>query len=153
VSRLLQLKPYRRIELNVSSIRPIESICLVNQFELIIPSSLLEMSRCFHWRCAPVFGIIITNFTLSNNTFNLFTIYLSILQCTSYNHIARVFPPLLLLDTHNRLFCRPSEAYNSVNPGSFSKWRPTKDVKYRRRTRVQISASEAFTKKFRYAFS
>jgi len=29
--------------------------------------------------CAPVFGIIITNFTLSNNAFNLFTIYLSIL--------------------------------------------------------------------------
>jgi len=28
VSRLLQLKPYRRIELNVNSIRPIESIRL-----------------------------------------------------------------------------------------------------------------------------
>jgi len=77
----------------------------------------------------------------------LFTIYLSILQCTNYNHIAIVFPPLPLLDTHNRLFRRPSAAYNSVNPGSFSKWRPAKDVKCRRRTRVQISASEAFAKK------
>jgi len=72
-----------------------------------------------------------------------FTIYLSILQCTNYSHIAIVFPPLPFLDTHNRLFRRPSAAY-SVNPGSFSKWRPAKDVKYRRRTRVQIS--EAFAK-------
>jgi len=113
----------------------------------------VEMSRCFRWRCSPVFGIIITNFTLSNNAFNLFTIYLSILQCTNYNHIAIVFPPLPILDTHNRLFRRPSAAYNSVNPGSFSKWGPAKDVKYRRRTRVQMSASKAFAKKFRYAFS
>jgi len=105
------------------------------------------MSRCFRWRCAPVIGDIITNFTLSNNTFYLFTIYLSILQCINYNHIAIVFPPLPLLDTHNRLFRRPSAVYNSVNPGSFSKWRPTKDVKYRRRTRVQISTLEAFAKK------
>jgi len=105
------------------------------------------MSRCFRWRWAPVFGIIITNFTLLNNTFNLFTIYLSILQCTNYNHIAILFPPLRLLDKHNRLFRRPSAASNSVNPGSFSKWRPAKDVKYRRRTRVQISSSEAFAKK------
>jgi len=111
------------------------------------------MSRCFCWHCAPVFGIIITNFTLSNNTFNLFTIYLSILQCTNYSHIAIVFPPLPLLDTHNRLFRRPSATYNSVNPGSFSKWRPAKDVKYRRRTRIQISASEALAKKFCYPFS
>jgi len=42
------------------------------------------------------------------------------------------------------LFRRPSAASNSVNPGLFSKWRPAKDVKYRRRTRFQISASEAF---------
>jgi len=108
------------------------------------------MSRCFRLRCAPVISIIITNFTLSNNTFNLFTIYLSILQCTNkctnYNHIAIVFPPLPLLDTHNRLFRRPWAACNSVNPGSFSKWRPAKYVKYRQRTRVQISASEAFAK-------
>jgi len=69
------------------------------------------------------------------------------MQCTNYNHIAKVFPPLSLLDTHDRLFRRPSAAYNSVNPGSFSKWRPAKDVKYRRRTRVQISVSEAFAKK------
>jgi len=106
------------------------------------------MSRCFRWRCASVFGIIITNFTLSNNTFNLFTIYLSIVQCTNYNHIAIVFPPLPLLDTHNRLFRRPSAGYNSINPGSFAKWRPAKDVKNRRQTRVQISASEAFTSCF-----
>jgi len=111
------------------------------------------MSRCLCWCCRLVVGIIITNFTLLYNTFNLFTIYLSILQCTNYNHIAIVFPPLPLLDTHNRLFCRPSAASNSVNPGLFSKWRPAKDIKYRRRTRVQISASEAFAKKIRYAFS
>jgi len=41
-----------------------------------------------------------------------------------------------------------SAASNSVNPGSFSKWRPAKDVKYRRRTRVQIAATEAFAKNF-----
>jgi len=105
------------------------------------------MSRCFRWHCVPDFGIIITNFTLSNNTFNFFTIYLSILQCTNYNNIAIVFLLLPLLDTHNRLFHWPSAAYNSVNPDSFSKWRPAKDVKYRRQTRVQISASEAFAKK------
>jgi len=110
------------------------------------------MSRCFRWRCAPIFGILITNFTLSNNTFNLFTIYLSILQCTNYNHIAIVFPPLPILDTHNRLFRRPSAAYNFVNSSSFSKWRPAKDVKYRRRTRVEISASEAFAKKISLRF-
>jgi len=50
-------------------------------------------------------------------------------------------------DTYNRLFRRPSAASNSVNPGSFSKWRPAKDVKYQRRMRVQISASEAFAKR------
>jgi len=105
------------------------------------------MSRCFCWRCAPVFGIIITNFTLSNNKFNLFTIYLSILQCTNYNHIAIVFPPLPLLDTHNRLFRRPLAASNSVNPGSFSKWRLAKDVKYRQQTRVQIFSFRGFRKK------
>jgi len=32
-----------------------------------------------------------------------------------------------LLYTHKRLFRRPSAAYNSVNPGSFSKWKPAKD--------------------------
>jgi len=129
----------------------------------------LPCRRCFRWRCAPVFGIIITNFTaLSNNTFNLFTIYLSILQYTNYscdttlshaqlflrgdrsermpfvgqilsrfaesifslnNHIAIVFPPPPPF-SYSRLFRRPSAASNSVNPGSFSKWRPAKDVKY-----------------------
>jgi len=39
VSRLLQLKPYRRIELNVNSIRPIESIRIDLPGESIIPSS------------------------------------------------------------------------------------------------------------------
>jgi len=39
VSRLLQLKLYRRIELNANSIRLIESIRLANRFESIIPSS------------------------------------------------------------------------------------------------------------------
>jgi len=52
-------------------------------------------------------------FHISNNTFSLFTIYLLILQCTNYNHITIVFPSLPILDTHNRLFCRPSAAYNS----------------------------------------
>jgi len=46
------------------------------------------------------------------------------------------------------VFRRHSAASNSVNPGSFSKWRLANDVKYRRRTRIQISASEAFAKKF-----
>jgi len=82
-----------------------------------------------------------------------FTIYLSIVQCNNYNHIAIVFSPLPLSDTHNRLFRQSSAAYNSVNPGLFSKWRPAKDVKYRRRTRVQISALEVFAKKIRYALS
>jgi len=39
VWRLLQLKPYRRIELNVNSIRPIESIRIDSPGESIIPSS------------------------------------------------------------------------------------------------------------------
>jgi len=64
------------------------------------------------------------------------------------NHIAIAFPPCLLLDTHNDVFRQHSAASNSVNPGSFSKWRPTKDVKYWQRTRLQISASEAFAKNF-----
>jgi len=42
------------------------------------------------------------------------------------------------------LFRRHSAASNSVNPRSFSKWRAAKDVKYGRRTRIQILASEAF---------
>jgi len=46
------------------------------------------MSRCFCWRCALVFGIIITNFALSNNTFNLFSIYLLILQRTTVSAVA-----------------------------------------------------------------
>jgi len=50
------------------------------------------------------------------------------------------------------VFRRHLAASNSVNPGSFSKWRPAKDVKYRRQTRVQILASEAFAKKFAMLF-
>jgi len=49
---------------------------------------------------------------LSNNKFNLFTIYLSILQCTNYNYIAIVFPLFPILDIHNRLF-RPMCHRNS----------------------------------------
>jgi len=44
VSRLLQLKPYRRIELNVNSIRPIESI---------IPSSSSSTSVAQTNQCSP----------------------------------------------------------------------------------------------------
>jgi len=82
--------------LAVPGIRKPKLRALARKAELI--GSDVEMSRCFRWRCGLVFGIIITNFTLSNNTFNLFTIYFSILQCTIYSCATTL--------SHARLFLR-----------------------------------------------
>jgi len=65
------------------------------------------------------------------------------------NHIAIAFPPLLLLDTHNGVFRRHSAASNSVNPGSFSKWRPA-NTDDERVSKFQL---QGLSQKTRYAFS
>jgi len=74
---------------------------------------------------------IITNFTLYNNTSNLSTIYLSILQSTTYCCDTTLTHAQLflrrdksiiccrVLDTHNWLFCLFAAASNSVSLANF----------------------------------
>jgi len=68
VSRLLPLKPYRRIELNVNSIRPIESIRVDYSQLYYIIGLLIVICRSYSLHCGTKGSLVMCDNVLAVNT-------------------------------------------------------------------------------------